>query len=184
MFPDGIPFVIFAKTAKMGDVQNLSRQDANKKIKELAEKADICLFTTNLSLLPLTTRPMSTRAVDEEGNIWFFSREGSNKNREIAKDKRVQLFYSNTSNFEFLSLYGSASIIKDTAKAKDLWSAVAKTWFQDGYNDPELTLIKIIPEEGYYWDTKDGKVVSLLKFVAGAVTGKELNTGIEGKVRS
>ncbi len=163
-------------------VQNISRQEANEKIKELAKKADVCLFTTNLTELPLTTRPMSTRDVDDDGCIWFFSREGSNKNREITADSRVQLFYSNFSSSEYMSLYGKVTIIKDEAKAKELWSAIAKTWFNEGYDDPELTLLKVEPEDGYYWDTKDGRVISLVKMVAGAITGKELELGIEGKI--
>jgi general stress protein 26 len=164
-------------------VQNISRQEANEKIKELAKKADVCLFTTNLTELPLTTRPMSTRDVDDDGCIWFFSREGSNKNNEIAADNRVQLFYSNFSSSEYMSLYGKVTIIKDDSKAKELWSAIAKTWFNDGYNDPELTLLKVEPEDGYYWDTKDGRVISLVKMVAGAITGKELEIGVEGTIK-
>lgn len=166
----------------MGEVQNLNRAEANKKIKELAEKTDVCLFTTDLSNPPLSTRPMSTRAVDEEGNIWFFSREGSNKNREIEKDNRVQLFYSNNTGAEYLAIYGKAIISKDSAKAKELWSAIAKTWFEKGVDDPELTLIKVVPEDGHYWDTKDGKIVSLFKMVAGAIVGKELAQGVEGDI--
>lgn len=165
------------------EVRNLSREEANKKIKELAEKADICFFTTNLTELPLTTRPMSTREVDANGDIWFFSRKDSDKNKEIAADNRVQLFYSNSSNYEFLTLYGTATIIKDDERAKELWSAIAKTWFNEGYDDPELTLIKIEPRDGHYWDTKDGKIVSLFKMVAGAITGREMNNSVEGDIR-
>ena len=62
--------------------------------------------------------------------------------------------------------------------------SLAKTWFNEGYDDPELTLIKIDPDDGYYWDTKDGKVISLIKMVAGAITGKELNSGVEGRIRT
>ncbi|MEP7377701.1 MAG: pyridoxamine 5'-phosphate oxidase family protein [Chitinophagaceae bacterium] len=164
-------------------VQNISRQEANEKIKELAKKADVCLFTTNLTELPLTARPMSTRDVDENGCIWFFSREGSNKNREIEADNRVQLFYSNFSSSEYMSLYGKVTIVKDDLKAKELWSDIAKTWFNEGYDDPELTLLKVEPEEGHYWDTKDGRVISLVKMVAGAITGKELEVGVEGTIR-
>ena len=166
----------------MSESQNLDRRQANEKIKSLAEKADFCLFTTNLTSLPLTTRPMSTRAVDESGCIWFFSRSDSNKNREIAQDGRVQLFYANNSSAEYLSIYGKASIIKDDRRAKELWSPFSKTWFNKGYDDPELTLIKVEPEEGHYWDTKDGKVISLIKIVAGAITGKEMNLGVEGTI--
>jgi general stress protein 26 len=166
----------------MGDIKDLARNDANKMIKELAEKADACLFTTNLTQLPLTTRPMSTREVDDDGNIWFMSRKGSSKNREIEKDNRVQLFYANMSGAEFLSIYGTAEIIKDDERAKALWSAIAKTWFNEGYDDPELTLLKVKPEEGYYWDTKAGKFITLFKMVVGAITGKEMDAGVEGKL--
>ena len=72
--------------------------------------------------------------------------------------------------------------MQDAAKAKELWSPWVKTWF-DGPEDPELTLIQIVPEQGYYWDTKDGKIVSMLKMAAGAITGKELDGSIEGKIR-
>ena len=105
----------------MGEVKNLSRQEANSKIKELAGKADTCLFITMLTKLPLTTRPMSTRDVDDDGCLWFFSRKDSNKNREIAIDNRVRLFYSNFPSSEYMCLYGKASVIADSKKAKEPW---------------------------------------------------------------
>ena len=166
----------------MSDILHLDHNQSAQKIKDMAEAADICFFTTALTELPLSTRPMSTQKVDDEGNIWLFSEKGSDKNQHIEKDNRVQLFYSNKGSSEYLSLYGRASIQQDPAKAKEMWSPWVKTWF-DGPDDPKLTLIKIVPEQGYYWDTKDGKIVSMLKMAAGALTGKELDGSIEGKVR-
>jgi len=40
-----------------------------------------------------------------------------------------------------------------------------------------------VPEDGYYWDTKDGKLVTLLKIAAGTIMGKELDGSLEGKVK-
>jgi general stress protein 26 len=171
------------KNLIMGSKENLFGDAAREKLKELAESADMCMFATNLTSHPLTARPMSTRKVDEEGNIWFFSRSTSNKNAEIKNDNRVQLFYSNPGSAEFLNVSGKASILIDPVKAKELWSAWAKTWFPDGVNDPELTLIKVDPQEVYYWDTKHNKMVSLLKIAAGALTGKEMDDGVEGKIK-
>ncbi|MEO7984372.1 MAG: pyridoxamine 5'-phosphate oxidase family protein [Bacteroidota bacterium] len=164
------------------EIKNLRRQEANEKIKKLAGDADICLFTTDLTHLPLKTRPMSTQEIDDEGNLWFFSHIDSDKNNDIAKDERVQLFYSNRNSSEYLSLYGTATIIRDKAKAKELWSAMVKVWFKDP-GDVNLTIIKVVPEDGYYWDTKDGKLVSLFKMAVGALTGKELDGSIEGKIK-
>lgn len=166
----------------MGDIKNLSQHQGYKKIKDLVEAADICLFITNLTELPLSARPMSTQKVEEDGSLWFFSEVDSHKNTDIAQDNRVQLFYSNKGSSEYLSLYGTATIVQDSTKAKELWTPIVKTWFNEGPEDPTLTLIKVAPEDGYYWDMKDGKLISLIKMVTGAVTGKEMDGGIEGKV--
>jgi len=48
-----------------------------------------------------------------KGNLWFFSDKGSEKKEHIAKDNRVQLFYSNKTSSEYLSFYGTATIVTD-----------------------------------------------------------------------
>lgn len=164
------------------EIKNLRRDEANDKIKKIVDDTDICLFTTDLSSVPLRTRPMSTQKVDEAGNLWFFSPKDSDKNADIAKNNRVQLFYSNMKGMEFLSLYGTATIIQDVEKAKELWKTHVKIWF-DKPEDPNLTIIKVVPEDGYYWDTKDGKLISLFKMVVGAITGKEMDGSVEGTLK-
>jgi general stress protein 26 len=166
----------------MGDVKNLANEEAIDKLKKLVKSADICLFTTNLTKLPLSTRPMSTQQIDDDGNIWFFSNKESHKNDEIDQDNRVQLFFANKANFEFLSVYGEADVIVDKEKAKELWTPELKTWFHDGVDDPNLTLVQIKPTDVYYWDTKSNKAVSILKIAVGAITGKTLDDGVEGKL--
>lgn len=171
------------KKISMGDVKNLIAEEAIEKINDLVKANDICLFTTDLTNLPLATCPMSTQEVDDEGNLWFFSSASSEHNRNLASDNRVQLFYSNKSNYEFLSLYGEASIIKDKKKAKELWNPMVKTWFQQGVDDPDLTLIKVTPMDAYYWDTKSNKLVSLFKIMTGALIGKRMDNGVEGSIK-
>lgn len=167
----------------MGDVKNLTQQEAVSKVKELAEAADICLFVTNLSTTPLSSRPMSTQEVDEDGNIWFMSRNDSDKNIDIAKDNRVQLFYANNGNSEYLSVYGKAEISMDRNKIEKLWKPIAKAWFTEGKDDPAITLLKVKPIDAYYWDTKNNKMVSLIKIAISAITGKEMDGGIEGTLK-
>jgi len=167
----------------MGDIKNLSGNEGTEKLKELVKEIDFCMFCTQLSEVPFSTRPMSTRDVDDDGNIWFFSRADSNKNFEINQDDQVQLLYAKPGSSEFLSVYGHADVIKDRKKAEELWSAWAKTWFNEGVGDPELTIIRVRPENCYYWDTKHNRMVSLLKIVAGAVTGTQKDDGLEGELR-
>jgi general stress protein 26 len=163
-------------------IKNLKHQEAILKFKELVKHESVCLFTTRLSELPLTTRPMSVQKVCDQGNFWFLSPSDSDKNQEIANDPRVQLFISNSSNYEFLSVYGTATISRDREKIEEFWSEIAKAWFPEGKDDPRVTVIKVAPEQGFYWDTKDGKVVSMVKILASAVTGKTLQEGVEGLI--
>lgn len=166
----------------MGETKNLSFTEGIQKIKDLAEAANTCHFISNLTELPLNSRPMATQKVDDEGNIWFFSKNDSNKNMDISKDDRVQLLYANNSNYEYLSIYGNATIITDRNKIKELWTPIAKTWFHEGKDDPTITLIKVEPHDAHYWDTKSNKMVSLLKIAVGAIVGKTLDNGVEGEI--
>lgn len=162
--------------------KDLQNQEAVEKIKDLAKSANVCMFTTNLAKIPLSSVPMATQDVDDEGNIWFLSGITSNKNTDILRDPRVQLFYTNTGSSEFLSVYGHATITTDKAEIEKLWSPIVKAWFTEGKDDPEISVIKITPEEAYYWDTKNNKAVSMVKILAGAITGKTMDDGVEGKL--
>lgn len=166
----------------MGNTENLRSIEAVQKITELIKKANTCLFTTRLTSIPLSSRPMSTLKVDENGIIWFFSKVDSDKNMHIKQDDRVQLFYAHGASSEYLSLYGRAEIVTEHVVIRELWNPLAKVWF-DGPEDHAITVLKITPEDGHYWDTKSNKMVQLLKLAIGAIIGKPLDDGLEGNIR-
>ncbi|ROH99755.1 pyridoxamine 5'-phosphate oxidase family protein [Chryseobacterium daecheongense] len=161
--------------------QNLTHLEAIKKIQELATNARICMFCTELEKVPVNSRPMTLKEADDSGNLWFISSEASNKNFEIKEDRRVQLFFMNNDDSQYLSVYGTASVYTDKATIEEKWSVMAKPWF-DGKDDPNVSIIRVEPKDSYYWDTRAGKLVSLLSFVTSAITGIKTNNadGVEG----
>lgn len=166
----------------MGNTENLRSVEAVEKIKALIEKANVCLFTTRLGSVPLSSRPMSTLRVDENGIIWFMSKVDSDKNMHLKQDDRVQLFYTHSASSEYLTLFGRAEVIADRRMIDELWNPMARIWFE-GKDDPTITLLKVTPEDGHYWDTKSNKMVQLLKLAIGAIIGKPLDDGLEGNIR-
>ncbi|MBC7487177.1 MAG: pyridoxamine 5'-phosphate oxidase family protein [Cytophagaceae bacterium] len=163
--------------------KDLSGPEAIKKITSLAKKASSCFFCTNIiSGQSFATRPMSPQKIDEEGNFWFLSAKDSNKNVQLMRDPYVQLLFQGSHYSDFLTLYGDATISYDRKKIKELWDPSIKTWFTEGVDDPRISVIKVEPWEGYYWDTKHGIVVAGLKRAAGAILGKTLDDSIEGTV--
>ncbi|TRW24267.1 pyridoxamine 5'-phosphate oxidase family protein [Flavobacterium zepuense] len=166
----------------MGNYKDLFSDEAKAKIKEMAEDIKMCMFCTELGVRPIPTRPMGVLNVDDEGNLWFLSSKKSNKNFEIQHDNEVQLIFAKNSDAHFLSVFGTATIYRDRAHVEEIWTPTAKTWFEEGKEDPDATVIKVTPSDAYYWDTKDGKMISLLKIAVGAIIGKTDDGGVEGRL--
>jgi len=162
--------------------KNLSQSEAIEKIKELATSIDFALMASQLSKLPLHTIPMSTKKVDSAGYIWFLSGKDSTHNRHIQKDSKVQLFYAKAKAMEFMTVYGKAEIVEDQFIIDELYQKTDDLWF-DGKNDPNISAIKVIPEDAHYWDSKDNRFVSLLKLGAAAVTGKKTELSEQGDLK-
>lgn len=163
--------------------ESLSGSKAAEKIRAVAKAANVCLFGTALSRQPLNVRPMTVQSVDDAGSLWFLSSRSSHLNQQVAEDPHVQLLFGNPGAYEFMTLQGTAVISDDYVLRKKYWTPLAKTWFNEGPDDPDLTVICVEPHEGYYWDTKHGKVVSAVKIALGSMVGKTMDDSIEGEVR-
>jgi general stress protein 26 len=159
---------------------DLSGQDAIQKLKELAEDKTCFFCTASSGGGSQGVRPMSALQVDEQGNVWFLSASDSRKNAEITANAAVKLLFQGSKHAEFLTLDGVAAISRDKAKLKELWGFLMKTWFTEGEDDSRITVIKVTPIGGYYWDNKHGSAVAGIKMVIGATIGKTLDDSVEG----
>lgn len=167
----------------MGNTENLSEQEGIKKLKALVAEITVCLFCTNLKTDEGSTcRPMGAQKVCDQGNIWFFSDVNSDKNREIQLDKHVQLFFAHPGKSSYLIVNGEAEIIIDRQKTEELWSPLVKTWFKEGKEDPNISIIKVTPRNAYYWDTDGNKMINFFKMVTSIATGTTLDIGKQGAI--
>ena len=165
--------------------EDLSGKAAVERIATTVKKTDTCYFCTVVSTADNGTggsRPMSVQEVDDRGDLWFLSASDSHKNREIAQQPDVRLFFQGSDHAGFLTLTGTATISTDRKKIKQLWQPILKTWFTEGQDDARITVIRVRPTGGYYWDNKHGSVVAGAKMLVGAAIGKTLDDSIEGRV--
>lgn len=125
---------------------------------------------------------MAALNVCDQGNIWFFNQKNSDKNKAIAADKDVQLFFSHPGINSYLVVNGEAEIILDKEKIEELWTPLANNWFKEGKDDPNISIIKVAPSTAYYWDTDGNKMINFLKMVASNVTGSNLVTSNQGSL--
>ncbi len=163
--------------------QDLVGKNAIDKIKELAEPARICFFTTKSQDGESHSRPMSLQEVDENGVIWFLSSIDSLKDQEIKNDDYVELYFMNHSSYEYTFIKGQASVSQDKALIEKYWNSFANAWF-DGKDDPQISVIGVKAQDGYYYETKENKVIAQAKMLFAAVTGlKTEDGGIEGELK-
>jgi general stress protein 26 len=164
--------------------EDLTGRGAVEQIQAIAKQGTTCFFCTAARTGDSDgIRPMSVQDVDDEGNLWSLSASDSHLNREITVNALVRLLFQGSAHSDFMHLNGTASIVYDRAKIDEFWNPVFNTWFTKGKDDPRITVIKVEPTDGYYWDSKHGHLVAGAKMLVGAFVGKTLDDSIEGRLR-
>jgi general stress protein 26 len=158
--------------------------EAVEKIRQIVDDAENCFFRTSVDTGGShAVRPMNVRKVDDAGDLWFLSANDSHTNREVAADPAVELYFQGGKRSEFLHLRGRCVDATTREKIDELWEPTLKTWFTEGKDDPRISVLRVSPTDGYYWDTKHGTLVAGVKMAIGAAMGKTLDDSIEGHVK-
>lgn len=125
----------------------------------------------------LRSRPMAPLQEEGKGEtIWFMTSKKSDKAWEIGDNSRVNVTYCDPGSNTYVSINGTASLVDDTAKTKELWTPIAKAWF-DGPEDPDIILVRVNMEGAEYWDGPSNKMVAIFAMVASAIAGHEVGWG-------
>lgn len=143
-----------------------------EKLYEMIKDLRIAMMTTIDTDGEMHSRPMYAQDADEHGDLWFFTQIQSPKITEISRDNEVNLAYSNPDKQSYVSIFGTAEIVRDKAKIKEMWSEPLRAWFPDGQDDPQIALIRVHPLKGEYWDSPSSTVVHLYGYVKASLTGK------------
>ncbi len=93
---------------------------------------DICMMVTQSKRGILTSRPMSNNGdVKYNGSSYFFTFEGSQKIKDIEANPQVNLTFEGKKDL-YLSITGTAKLIRDKALFAEHWVESLQQWFKDG----------------------------------------------------
>ena len=162
--------------------QDLSGPAAAQKIADMVKAGNSCFFCTLSLASQLHARPMTVTEVEDGGVLWFFTEVDSLKNIELDRDPRVTLFFKEGDNSGHLKLDGTASLVTDPATIHRLWSPKMRAWFTEGENDPRISLLRVDPISGEYWDNRHGAAIAGIKMLFGAIVGKRVDEGVHGNL--
>ena len=124
----------------------------------------------------LESRPMSASVDKDAGKLWFITRIDSDKTGEIADDSDVNVAFADPGANSWVSVTGTARVVRDATKAKELWSPFAEAWLPEGPAAPTTALIEVTPAHATLWDAPN-KLVQLFQVAAANITQKPPSGG-------
>ncbi|MDQ0728322.1 pyridoxamine 5'-phosphate oxidase family protein [Microbacterium sp. W4I20] len=142
-----------------------------QRVAELIKDFRFAMFTTRNAEGRLVAHPLTVQEAEFDGDLWFLVSKSATLVIDIQADERVGVSLS--SNDAWVSLAGTAELVEDRAKIKELWSPTVEAWFPEGPDDPDVGLLKFDAQSAEYWDSPGGKIASLFSFVKSKLTGEQ-----------
>ena len=158
-------------------MERTSDHEARQKVWSLIKDIKVAHLVTHSPEDGLHARPMVAQQKEFDGELWFFTRAHSAKTREIKDDQTVLLAYAEPSDQNYVSLSGTARIVRDQAKIHEMWSEMMRTWFPKGKDDPEIALIKVDVKTAEYWDSSSSAIVYAYGYAKALLTGESPKPG-------
>jgi general stress protein 26 len=130
-----------------------------QKLRKLLKGFRVAMLTTVGPDGSLRSRPMVTARAQEDGDVWFLTRAGTSKVGEVEENSRVSIGYASDEEGRYISLSGTASLVRDPQQVLDLWRKRHRKWFPEGKRDPELAAMRVRVDRAEYWDERSGQTV-------------------------
>ena len=114
------------------------------------------MLTTRAVDGTLTSRPMTTLQTEFDGTLWFMLAADSLKAMDVEERPKVNLSYAQPEEGRYVCVSGTAEVVRDRTKARELWRPLFETWFPGGPEDPNLALLRVDIVSADYWESPHG----------------------------
>lgn len=148
-----------------------------QRVAELIKDFRFAMFTTRNAQDRLVAHPLTVQETEFDGDLWFLVSKNASFIVDLARDERAGVSLS--SNDSWVSLSGTAGLVEDREKVRELWSPTVEAWFTNGPDDPDVGLLKFSAESAEYWDSPGGKLASIFSFVKSKITGEQYDADNE-----
>ena len=166
----------------MSDTQHTDDQQGleQDKVVGLMKDDRFCMLTSVGDEGRLHAHPMTPQEITDDGDLWFFIDATSHQARNIEREKRVNVAFSDGSTW--LSVAGHGTLQQDRAKIDELWNPMVEAWFPEGKDADNVTLLHVEADSAEYWDSPGGRIASALAFAKSKLTGERPDVGTNDTV--
>ena len=151
-----------------------------QQLRRLLKDMPIGMFTTQTPMGESHTRPMLVHDVDDSGWLWFVTDRHSRKACELNQNPHATIAFQSNKGDRYISVQGTAIVVRDDVKLKELWNPTLRSWFPRGKHDPEIALVAVRVVRAEYWLVPRTRLVRVAGMVKAMVTGKRHEAGKHG----
>jgi general stress protein 26 len=122
-----------------------------RQMKKLLKGITVGMLTTRDTAGDTHTRPMLVQDMDSDGWLWFMTDRSSRKACELANNPDASVVFQSSRGDRYLVVQGTAVVVHDDHKVKQIWNPTYRAWFPKGRRDPEIVLVALRIARADYW---------------------------------
>lgn len=159
----------------------LSETSDIKRVYDLIEDMAICMLTSKDGD-ELRARPMQAKLDRMTGSISFLTDVRHHKDDEVSIAPEVCLAFAKPNNQNYVSISGLAEVSNDGEAIKARFNEMAKVWFPDGPEDPNVRLLVVHPHAAEFWDGNTNPIAVAFEIAKARLSSERPDLGENQKV--
>jgi general stress protein 26 len=151
-----------------------------RQLRRLLKGMPIGMLTTQTTEGASHSRPMLVHEIDDGGWLWFLTDRHSRKACELIHNPQATIAFQSKKGDRYVSVQGTAVIVRDDIQLKRLWNRTLRSWFPRGRHDPEIVLVAVRVERAEYWLVPSTRLARMAGMVQGMITRNRHEAGKHG----
>ena len=151
-----------------------------RQLRRLLRRMPVGMLTTNTLDGSSHSRPMLVHEIDEAGWLWFVTDRHSRKACELGQNPHATITFQSKKGDRYVSVQGTAIVVRDDVKLRELWNPTMRAWFPRGRRDPEIALVAVRVERAEYWLVPPTRLSRVFAATKALLTGTRHTSGTYG----
>jgi general stress protein 26 len=151
-----------------------------RQLRRLLKGIPIGMLTTQSVEGGSHSRPMLLHDLDDSGWLWFVTDRHSRKACELSQNPHATIAFQSKKGDRYVSVQGTAVVVRDDVKLREVWNPTLRAWFPRGRRDAEIVLIAVRVSHAEYWLVPRTRASRVIRMVKAIVTGTRQEAGKHG----
>lgn len=128
------------------------------------------------------TRPMSGHVDRDHHRLLFISHRHTGIVGEALRSRSVSIAISQEDRNFYAAITCAAAEVVDRELLRAIWTPLADAWFPHRADDPDATILSLIPQSAELWDGPSSSVLVAFKLATARILGRAPDLGVNATI--